>query len=97
SSLFELLSGRIQLDAGEVQIPKGWRIAQMAQEVDNVDCSALDYVLDGNLALRQVEQAIAQAEANEQLELLGSLYNDYDVLGGYEARHKAEQLLHGLG
>lgn len=54
SSLFSLLLGQLQLDAGDIDIPSEWRIVHMAQEVQASDSSALDYVLDGHRQLREL-------------------------------------------
>ena len=61
SSFFELLLGKILLDSGDLSIPADWRISHMAQEYIASDQTALDYVLDGDLVLRQTELAIEKA------------------------------------
>lgn len=97
SSLFSLLLGSMQVDAGSFSIPPNWRIAHMAQEVSSSDRSAIDYVLDGDVALRRVQQEIAQAERDGDNDKLAHAYADLEVLHGYDAEYRAEQLLHGLG
>ncbi len=97
SSLFSLLLGSMQVDAGSFSIPPNWRIAHMAQEVSSSDRSAIDYVLDGDVALRRVQQEIAQAERDGDNDKLAYAYADLEVLHGYDAEYRAEQLLHGLG
>ena len=73
SSLFKLLLGQIAADAGELFIPKDWRIAHMAQELARSERSAVDYVLDGDPELRKIEAAreIAQtmSESNNRVML----------------------------
>lgn len=97
SSLFSLLLGSMQVDAGSFSIPPNWRIAHMAQEVSSSDRSAIDYVLDGDVVLRRVQQGIAQAERDGDNDKLAHAYADLEVLHGYDAEYRAEQLLHGLG
>ena len=97
TSLFKLLLSELHLDAGELLIPAQWRIAHMAQEVGASDRSAVDYVIDGDQALRALQSRIAQCEQNNQHEALGELYSQLDAINGYDAQHRAEQLLHGLG
>src|SRR5690606_35261634 len=63
SSLFARLRGDLHEDRGELGIPPGWVIAHVAQETPALACSALDYVLDGDVELRAVEGALAEAEA----------------------------------
>lgn len=97
SSLFSLLLGGMQVDAGTAQIPAVWRIAHMAQEVSSSNRSALDYVLDGDSELRLLQQAISEAEQKHDNDRLAHLYADLEVIHGYDAEYRAEQLLHGLG
>ncbi|MGJ8516113.1 ABC-F family ATP-binding cassette domain-containing protein [Carnimonas bestiolae] len=97
SSLFALMLGELAADRGELAITNGARIAHMAQEIDARDRTITDYVLDGDHALRAVEQQIdAAQQAGDDMryaELLGELEHH----DGYTARPRAEQLLVGLG
>ncbi|OMH39673.1 ATP-binding cassette domain-containing protein [Motiliproteus sp. MSK22-1] len=97
SSLFKMILGQLHHDTGDLFIPKGWQIAHMAQEVEVLERSAIDHVLDGDQPLRQLQQAIAEAEQAEEHHKLGELYAQYDAIDGYTATARAEQLLHGLG
>jgi ATP-binding cassette subfamily F protein 3 len=97
SSLFDLILNRINPDSGDVYVPSSWRIAHMAQEVATTDRTAIDYVLDGDTALRSIQQAIAATEAAEDYIHLGQLHEDLDSIDGYTAVSRAERLLVGLG
>jgi len=97
SSLFQLLLTQLTPDGGSIDIPRQWRIAHMAQEVTASGTSAVDYVIDGDKALRKAQHAIAQAEATHDNDGLAKAYADLETLDGYSANHRAEQLLHGLG
>ncbi len=97
SSLFQLLLGQLGVDSGNLNIPGHWRIAHMAQEVVTSDRAAVDYVLDGDQALREVERGIEAATAAGNDDKLALLYQQLDDLDGYGARARAEQLLLGLG
>ncbi len=97
SSLFSLLLGDLQLDGGDMAIPGTWRVAHMAQEVSSSARSAVDYVLDGDKALRDVQQKICVAEQKSDNQQLAHLYAEMEVLHGFDAHYRAEQLLHGLG
>ena len=97
SSLFKLLVGDLQVDAGECLIPSQWRIAHMAQEVGHVERSALDYVLDGDTHLRELQAALADAEARADGQALAQHYAEMETLDGYSAPARAQQLLYGLG
>ncbi|MFW1678032.1 ATP-binding cassette domain-containing protein [Pontibacter sp. JAM-7] len=97
SSLFKLLLGELHQDQGDLLLPGGLRIAHMAQEVPATERSALDYVLDGDIELRRIQQALANAEAQENHSQLGSLHAELDTHNGYSAEARAAQLLDGLG
>ena len=96
SSLFALIRGELHADSGEVDIPPRWVLAHVAQETPAVDLSALDFVMDGDEELRQVERDIAAAEG-EAGERLANLHARYDEIGGYQARSRAQTMLAGLG
>ena len=97
SSLFKLLLGELTPDAGELQMSGYDRIAYMAQEVPSLQLAALDYVLEGHQALKQVELDLAAAELAGDNHRLAELYGQYDLLQGYSKKAEAEQLLAGLG
>ena len=67
SSLFALLRGQLHPDQGDCEIPPGWVIAHVAQETPALARSALDYTLDGDIALRRVEADLAAARAADKL------------------------------
>jgi len=94
STLFQLLLGHIVSDAGNLDIPKQWRIAHMAQEVGHTQRTALDYVLDGDAELRRLEAAVA---ANPDGTRLAQLYADLENIHAYTAPTRAQELLNGLG
>ncbi|EHJ94390.1 ATP-binding cassette domain-containing protein [Vreelandella boliviensis] len=97
SSLFKLLLGELAPDQGDIEMSGGQRIAHMAQEVDALDRPIIEYVLDGDLALRQAEADLLAAreagEAHREAELHGLI----ETLDGYRAESRAAQLLVGLG
>ncbi|MEJ2330154.1 MAG: ATP-binding cassette domain-containing protein, partial [Gammaproteobacteria bacterium] len=94
SSLFALMLGQLEVDAGTISLPERWVIAHVAQETPSSDRSALDFVLDGDAELRELQQAIAtSADGNRQAELHATL----EAIDGYRAESRAGRLLHGLG
>ena len=97
STLFKLLMGQVTPDAGDLFIPSNWRVAHMAQELANSENSALDFVLDGDPAIRAIERAIEQALADGDNDRLALEYEKMDAANGFDAHYRAEQLLHGLG
>lgn len=95
STLFKLLLSELVCDGGEVNIPKGWRISHMAQEIHHIDRSALDHVLDGDTEFRELENAIHSGDVEG--EALGELYGKMEAIEGYSAQARAQRLLNGLG
>ncbi|GAA5443877.1 putative ABC transporter ATP-binding protein YheS [Microbulbifer sp. NBRC 101763] len=99
STLFKLLLGQLESDAGQVDLPSTWRISHMAQEVEASEQSALDYVLDGDQELRQLQRQLAQAENSDDTDghKLGELHERMASIDGYSGPARAAQLLDGLG
>lgn len=94
STLFRLIRGEIHPDKGEIILQDGKTIAFVEQEIINSHQSALEFVLDGDIELRQLEQILVR-------EVHDSGWFDaqhrYEAIDGYGARARAAQLLNGLG
>ncbi len=97
SSLFALLRGELTPDSGDCFLPADWRIAHMRQEVDTLERIAVDYVLDGDVRLRQVQTDLAAAEASHDGAAQARLHAELDAADGYTADARARKLLAGLG
>jgi ATP-binding cassette subfamily F protein 3 len=97
SSLLSLVRGEITPEAGSFDMPSQLEIASVAQELAASDQSAIEFVLDGDPELREVERQLKQAEQADDGLKLGELHAHYAAIGGYDARARAAQLLHGLG
>lgn len=93
SSLFALIQGQISADSGQLELPAGWTLAQVAQETPPVDKSALDYVLDGDAELRKLQ---GKLDSVDELQL-AELHNQLDNIDAYTAETRATKLLYGLG
>ena len=97
SSLFALLRGDIQSEAGDCLVPRDWRVASVAQETPPLPQAAIEFVLDGDEELRRVERAIAAADAAHDGRALAELHARLEAIDGYSARARAAALLAGLG
>ena len=106
STLFALLQHEIEADAGTLDVPQGWRMASVKQEIASSPNSARDFVIDGDTHLRFLQSE--RLKLSEQLELdptqselLGSriaeLESELIEAGAWSAPSRAEQLLAGLG
>ena len=62
SSLFALIRGQLSPDQGEFTLPQHWAIAAVEQETSLSERIALEYVIDGDEELRQVETRLAALE-----------------------------------
>ena len=97
SSLFALLRGELHADRGDCDVPPGWRIASVAQETPALETPAIEYVLDGDAELREIEAHLAAAEAAHDGHRVGELHGRLRDIDGYGARARAAALLAGLG
>jgi ATP-binding cassette subfamily F protein 3 len=97
SSLFALIRGQLQAEAGDLFLPENWVIAHVAQETPADPRPAQDYVLDGDAEWAALDRSILEAEAHEQGEELLRLHERMDRIDGYTARSRAARLMHGLG
>ncbi|KAF4516453.1 hypothetical protein B566_EDAN003199 [Ephemera danica] len=97
TSLFALLAGEQHAESGDVELPARWHIARVVQETPALPDAALDFVLDGDSELRRIERELAEAEANGDGEAIGYLHARYGEIGGYSAKARAAEVLHGLG
>jgi ATP-binding cassette subfamily F protein 3 len=101
SSLFGLLRGELHADQGEIDYPAKWRVAYVAQETPPLDRAALDYAIDGDVALRKLEAELAALEAQPESHdngiAIGNLYGALADADAYTVNSRGEQLLLGLG
>jgi ATP-binding cassette subfamily F protein 3 len=97
SSLFALLLGELHQDTGEFEIQPGLVVAHVAQETPSTEAAAIEYVLDGDAELRQLETALAAAEHAHDGTRIAEVHEDMHRIGAYSARARAAQLMHGLG
>jgi ATP-binding cassette subfamily F protein 3 len=97
SSLFSLLAGRLQADAGDLSLPTRWRIGEVAQEMPETDQGATDFVLAGDSALAEAEADLARAEASDDGHAMAHAHEAIHLAGGFDARPRAQAMLLGLG
>ncbi|GAB3014353.1 ribosomal protection-like ABC-F family protein [Bowmanella dokdonensis] len=97
SSLFALFKGQLHADQGSCELPRDWQIASVAQETPASDKSALEYVIDGDQRLRDIQRQIRQAETAHQGERLATLHIQLEQAGGYQVEARAATILNGLG
>jgi ATP-binding cassette, subfamily F, member 3 len=97
TSLFALLRDELHADKGDVDLPKHWRIAHVAQETPALERAAVEYAIDGDVALRSLEERLLAAEKANDGHLIGELHAALADADVYTVRSRAETLLMGLG
>ncbi|WP_028079527.1 ATP-binding cassette domain-containing protein [Solimonas soli] len=97
STLFAAIRGELDADKGGLSLPKDIAIAAVAQETPSLPDLAIEFVLDGDVELRQLETRLTKAEAEHDLERIAAIHERLNVIGGYAARARAATLMHGLG
>ena len=97
SSLFALIEGKISHDSGDIRLPKHWQLATVKQETPALDIPALDYVLQGDSELQQLQQLLQQAEDDDDGFKQAEYHARLDEIGAYSAPARAAKLLNGLG
>src|SRR5580658_9927210 len=74
TSLFAMLLGEIHPDGGSLKIPKQLKLSQVAQETPAYSKSALDFTLDGDAELRELQQELLEAEQKNDGNRIAILY-----------------------
>ncbi|MCX7166365.1 MAG: ATP-binding cassette domain-containing protein [Rhodocyclales bacterium] len=101
SSFLGLLRGELHADRGDLERPPNWVLAHVAQDTPALPDAALDFVLDGDVELRQIERDLIAAEAHHDDhhagEQIGLLHSRLSEIDGYAAAARAAALMHGLG
>ncbi|MCK5843112.1 MAG: ATP-binding cassette domain-containing protein [Victivallales bacterium] len=109
STIFSLISGELSTDSGEVLLPKNVRLGHLHQQLHAyaLNDSLIDYSTDSIPELNTIHTEIhalekkletaVDADKEKLLERLGDLQHEYEHLGGYEMKTRAEAALSGLG
>ncbi|MCP4389302.1 MAG: ATP-binding cassette domain-containing protein [Gammaproteobacteria bacterium] len=97
SSLFALIRGELSVDQGDFSLPKDWALATVEQETQLSDRVALEYVIDGDIELRQIEARLAQAEVDHDSMQIAGCHERLQEIDGYQTESRAARLLAGLG
>ena len=93
SSLLALILKELAPDTGDIFIPGNITIAHLEQEIPALEQAAIEYVMDGDTELRQIEAALeTETDGNK----IAELYGDMSVIDGYTAKARAAQMMHGL-
>ncbi len=94
TTLFRLIQGQLQTDAGEISVPASWRIGAVSQEVPAGPVSLIDTVLAADperIAL------LAASETETDAHRLGDIHARLEAIDAYAAPARAASILAGLG
>jgi ATP-binding cassette subfamily F protein 3 len=97
STLFALFNGTLTEDGGDFEIPRQWRMGQVAQNMPETDQAAADFVLEGDTRLAELRQRLVVAEASGDGMEMAHVYTDLADAGDHDAMPRAEALILGLG
>jgi len=97
SSLFALIRNELHADSGELIQSGISTIAHVSQDIPMSESSAIDYVLDGDVELRNIEQNIQIAQSKNDGHSLADHYSELENIDGYRAASRAATILYGLG
>ena len=97
SSLFSLLLDELHTDTGTVSLPADTVIAHVAQETPAVAIPAIEYVIDGDSALRQLQTQLVKAEQSNDGIQQARIHSEMEAIDSYTATTRAARLLNGLG
>ncbi len=106
TTLLRIIAGEMAPDAGEVGIPRGWRVALHDQRPPRADGRTLGaYVAEllGNVEtierrIAELEQAMAGGDHGDAtMHAYAAAQAQYDQAGGYTWRVHVESVLRGLG
>lgn len=97
TSLFAMLLGELQPDAGNIEIPRHIKLAHVAQETQAIKIPALEFVMDGDSELRDLQNQLQEAEHKNDGAKIATLHARLGEIDAYTAEARAAQLLNGLG
>jgi ATP-binding cassette subfamily F protein 3 len=97
STLFALFNGSLTEDGGDFDMPRQWRMAQVAQNMPETDQPASDFVLEGDTRLAELRQRLVLAEESGDGMEMAHVYTDLADAGDHDALPRAEALILGLG
>ncbi|MDE0837788.1 MAG: ATP-binding cassette domain-containing protein, partial [Kiritimatiellae bacterium] len=109
STMFGLITGSTEMERGDVVVPKKQRVGHVRQrpkaESDEMSLLAFTEQSIPELAkitddLHRLEAGLSELEGSEResrIRRVGNLQTEFEHLGGYEMRSRAEAALSGLG
>jgi ATP-binding cassette subfamily F protein 3 len=97
STLFALFNGSLHEDSGDLFMPSGWQLAQVAQHMPETDETATAFVVTGDTRLVAAREQLSAAEASGDGDAIGMAHAALADAGEFDAVSRAQSLILGLG
>jgi ATP-binding cassette, subfamily F, member 3 len=94
STLFNVITGDVAAEHGEIEIPSRWRVGRLAQEAPNGPDSLIDVVLQAD---KERARLLALAETEQDPHKVADIHTRLADTGAYAAPARAASILSGLG
>jgi ATP-binding cassette subfamily F protein 3 len=94
STLFKLIAGELELDAGEISIATGTRLGMVRQDLPDDDTTLMEVVLAADT---ERSALLAEAETATDGVRLAEIYERLTDIDAYDAPARAAIILSGLG
>ena len=94
TTLFKMISNVVQVDDGEIQLQRGVRLGQVAQEAPATDKSLIETVLAAD---KERESLLAEAETATDPMRIAEVHNRLSDIDAERAPARAARILAGLG
>lgn len=94
TTLFKIIRGEMVLDTGVVNMPKGWKIGGVSQEVPGNEVSLIDTVLRADT---EREALLAEAETTTDPARISEVQTRLADIDAWSAEARAATILRGLG
>ena len=94
TTLFKIIRGEMVLDTGAVNMPKGWKIGGVSQEVPGNEVSLINTVLRADV---EREALLAEAETATDPTRISEVQTRLVDIDAWSAEARAASILRGLG
>ncbi|GAB4349839.1 MAG: ABC-F family ATP-binding cassette domain-containing protein [Oricola sp.] len=94
TTLFKLITGELSPESGSIELPKGLRIGQVAQEAPGTEQSLMDVVLAADTERAAL---LDEAETATDPERIAAIHTRLADIGAHSAEARAGAILNGLG
>lgn len=94
TTLFRIIRKEMVLDTGEIEMPQGWKIGGVSQEVPGNEVSLIDTVLAADT---ERVSLLAEAETATDPTRIADIQNRLTDIDAWSAQARASSILKGLG